>query len=103
MWEIREVFLSWESFKNAEFEHNNFSIPQKTLKMLQILYLNLDTRYTANLLFYDGGIYLEGQLYGSDYPLETLWRVWDTQVYGINCIMIDKTYILQIISHMCKV
>lgn len=46
--------------------------------MLQILYLNLDTRYTANLLFYDGGIYLEGQLYGSDYPLETVWRVWDT-------------------------
>ena len=40
----------------------------------------LDTKYTANLLFYDGGIYLEGQLYGSDYPLETLWRVWDLQV-----------------------
>ncbi|XP_023349411.1 uncharacterized protein LOC111718132 [Eurytemora carolleeae] len=39
----------------------------------------IDTRYTANLLFYDGGIYLEGQLYGSDYPLETVWRVWDTQ------------------------
>ena len=62
------------------------SISLKTLKILQILFLNLDTRYTANLLFYDGGIYLEGQLYGSDYPLETLWRVWDTQVYGINCI-----------------